>query len=238
MIFLTKEIFSQNYFNFEENLMEKSFLDYNMFFAKRTIQNKFDFYLVIEVKENNLDFLVLEENVKDFFEIIIENQHYEGIDKNLSLILLIETETDIKESHFIKAVFDFEENPYYFKKFVLTYTDNQYKLLDNFLGNKEELPKKLNGIISNKEHFSIFKKGELENIEDEYKLYDLVSKLFIKMPFLTININLETLPNLTKEIQRLIPTSYSDVVQKLLLMDEEIEWNNISKVLGVELNDI
>src|SRR5690606_2843725 len=82
-------------------------------------------------------------------------------------------------------VFDIEEDPYIFKKYVLTYTEEQKNLLLSLFkeSGKDAVTPYLNNILYDTEKFSAFKNREKT---ENALLYDIVSKIFIKLPCLGI----------------------------------------------------
>ncbi|WP_373568359.1 ABC-three component system middle component 1 [Lysinibacillus fusiformis] len=83
-------------------------------------------------------------------------------------------------------IFDIGEDPYTFKKYILTYTDEQESLFtslfNEYVSEQNDMTSFLNKILYNTEKFSTFKNRESN---ENTLLYDLVSKMFIKLPYLS-----------------------------------------------------
>lgn len=246
MIEIIQNIFKEE--NFEIINYDTKDVDYESFFAKRVTGEKFDFFLVVQVSEQNLDLENIDLIIKKYLEIILKNEKYPGVDKNLSMILLTERNTIEITDEFNKKVYEFEENPYHFKKFLLPFTKSQKLYLEDCLktymlqrifSNQKHLIAQLNRIINDKNMFYLFKNSGKEPKEKEVEIFDLVSKIFIKLPFLQVQISKDTLPNLTKQIEDEIPNDNKQIIENLLSIEsDDPEWDEILSVLGVNLNEV
>ena len=233
-----------------ENYPQINYENYLSIFAIRIEDGKFDFFLTIQVSEDNLDLVELNLVIKYHLEAILKTQKYPGVDKNLSLLLLTERSAIEYSDAFNKIVYEFEENPFHFKRFLLPYTQEQAKLLDNFLNeqfqclkvilnNKDTIIAQLNEVLSNKHWFSLFKDIVRGSERDEAKIFDLVSKIFIKIPYLKVPINKEDLRNLSNEIEREIPEIDKGVIEKFLkIQNSDPKWEDILETLEVELDEL
>ncbi|MDG5789617.1 hypothetical protein QA612_19345 [Evansella sp. AB-P1] len=249
MIELIKRVFTESNFEILEDFKVIS-QNYSHFFAKKVDGGRFDFYSVLQVREEDIEQEELNNIIKNLLSQILQSLHYPGIDKNMSLVILVgRKQIDISET-FNKFIYEFEENPYDCKKYILPYTDEQLQLLLEHLSlrfNSLDVTSKgndtyliqLNEIISEKEWFSLFKEKENINENDSVKLYDLVSKIYIKLSFLKFKINKKELPNIAKDIREDIKIEDKGIVDKFLQMDNpDPKWDDILSVLGVELNEI
>lgn len=104
------------------------------------------------------------------------------IDKNLSLVILIKL-NDIDRINAAKsAIIKVEENPYYFKKYVLHYADTEYEQIKTQQGEKTVLEFLTQQIVS-ADCFKTYK--------NEYRAtiwQSLVYRLALKLPFLPVTI--------------------------------------------------
>lgn len=237
MIRLIKKILLESQFTIEENINYKQ--KYEGFFSKRLANEKFDFLLVMSIKEEDLYLKDLEDFIKEYFEQILQQQEYPGVDKNSSMLLLTERNTIIFTEEFNKIIYEFEENPYYFKKYLLPYTSEQYKLLRNNINFNEGVLKQLESIVSNKLWFSSLKDQEKGIETIEAKTFDVVSKIYIKLPFLKVPIYKRKLSNIVEEIKTDISTEDYEIVDKILnIENKDPKWEDILFALGVELDEL
>ena len=131
-------------------------------------------------------------------------------------------------------IYDIEESPYFFKRYVILYTEEQKKLIE-----KIEIEKYLD-ILSNKDNFRNYKKNKKgeENFNSEFKenelIYDIISKLYIKIPFLVYNFNdNEKLPILRERINKILDNDQKNIVNTLVSIDLENDtyYKNFNDIL-------
>ena len=124
------------------------------------------------------------------------NQEASQIDKNTSAIYLIKF-NDIRNLDLHRnLVYAIEESPNYFKRYILPYTDTQIDKLRQIID--DHSPRNINEILS-----------EIANDEDEYyklmegrnvgSVYDLVIRLFSKIPFLQYQFSAGVMPQPIEE---------------------------------------
>jgi hypothetical protein len=239
---LIKSIFNEAGFEFHEKINFKGNLSANFSFFTRTDNDKFDFYLVANYKEGEVNLEGLQEQLDQCLDSILIEMNVSGIDKNLSFILLLETESINYSKERTRYIYNLEEDPYDFKKYVLTYTKSQLEALEIRLNetNEEPLTKILNYLLLEKKLFTSFKKkpeNRNSSENEEAVMYDLVSKLFIKLPFLSVIIKQENLLSLKKEIDDKLSETQGKLVNLMLEQyskDPELHINDILTVLGVE----
>lgn len=215
------------------NLYNKKFIFTDKYVLKSYI-DKIDLYIPDE-KQRNIEYFVvvslrnpklkdLEELIKkDFnriFTDIKSSDYYNSyMDKNISLIVLLQldsSENNITNSDFSKKIFDIEENKYNFKKYVLTYDKSQVKNLEERIKDSECILDTINKIVYNTEEFTTFKYSP-----DKSSIYSLVSKLYIKLPFLKLNVmekNMKSLKNEINEELKLI--DYGNLIDEIISIDD------------------
>lgn len=238
MIELIKKIFIDSQFQIDDKFYITS-NDYQILFANRTEKNKFDFYLIMILKEKDLKLGKLETTFEKALEKILYTYKYPGLDKNLSLLLVVEREVLDYTEEFSRKIYHFEEDPFYFKKYMLPYTLEQYDSLKKTLNSNMNVIEQLDNLISDKNLFSEFKESKNINRSKNGMIYDLISKIYIKLPFLKLKVNKEDLPNISKEINEGILSEDKEIVNKILNMDyEDIEWGEIQKVLGGKSDEL
>lgn len=159
-----------------------------------------------------------------------------GLEKNLSLLVIMEVDNWSHSKEISSLIYDIEEDPYNFKKYVLTYTREQYTLLQAYIDLLEgDIIPGLNSVVNNSVVFSKFKNNEET---EEVLIYDLVSKLFIKIPFLNLENNQQTMNKLYDEIIVGIANEDKSLWENLLMLKEnsgnDPSIEEIIKQIGVD----
>lgn len=124
------------------------------------------------------------------------NQEASQIDKNTSAIYLIKF-NDIRNLDLHRnLVYAIEESPNYFKRYILPYTNGQVNGLRQIID--DHTPRNINEVLS-----------EIANDEDEYyklmegrnvgSVYELVIRLFSKIPFLQYQFSAGVMPQPIEE---------------------------------------
>lgn len=135
-------------------------------------------------------------------------------DKNVSLLLC--AEGSIGNEKLEKEVLKLEENPYCFKKLVLTYTQKE---LENLVESTE------------KENLWDFMNQKLEILKRKKENFDkeaeFILRLLIKMPFLAVNVEEEQIKkNLVEEIEKGLGGA------------DKIIWEDIKSLESAEIEEI
>ncbi|WNF23154.1 ABC-three component system middle component 1 [Mesobacillus jeotgali] len=198
------------------------------FFAVNTHENFINFYLVLFLDKIGDDFL--EKYVPDYYYGIksLEIGYDERMDKNLSLLICLNRETELSELERNREIFQVEEDPYFFKKYVFTYTKKQANELSEMLQKHKTKSTKeiINNIINNKDDFI-----ELKNHPQKNTIYNLCSKLMIKIPFLILERGEEQMEDLEEGIKmELRKSGLLKYTSALLELEEFDDINNILQV--------
>jgi hypothetical protein len=234
-----KDIIKQVLVEKEFVIDEDCFTDQLSFQADRINHGKFDFITVSFMDGMHVTGDDIDEKIAYYSALILDKkQKFMGIDKNLSLVLFLRVDSLDISPELNSLIFDIEENPYNFKKYILTYTYEQEELLKSLRGKHQatNIIDFLSGILMDSSKFSNFKKPENPN---DFLIYDLVSKLFVKIPFLNIKNQNQILSNLADQISNSIEERDLDVWKSTLQlgvekgMDPSIE--DILKSLGVDV---
>ncbi|WP_214833883.1 ABC-three component system middle component 1 [Exiguobacterium sp. E4787] len=202
--------------------------------ADRTDSFGFDFLTVLFLDEEKFSKGILNEYIERLFKEFSQQDDLKmGWDKNLSLLIMLKVDSIDISTKIQSLIFDIEEDPFMFKKYILSYTDKQEDIFTEQLGyyDENEVLKFLNHILYDSEKFSIFKsKKDCE----EYLLYDIVSKLFIKLPYLNIINQDKEIHTLMTEIDESFTEEEREILNKLLeLKDNGGDDPAIQKVLEV-----
>lgn len=142
------------------------------------------------------------------------NQEASQIDKNTSAIYLVQFEDMKNLNRNRNQVYAIEESPNYFKRYILPYTESQVinlkKILDDFKG------RDIDDILS-----------DLANSEDEYykllegkntgSVYELVIRLFSKVPFLQYKFKADPIPlSIESDIEQRVKVGKLDRYHEIL----------------------
>ena len=136
----------------------------------------------ITLKRETLD--LLEEQAAPFnkFKGIVSQQDF---DKNCSLLLLIERSSTLDDQEFKKKILLIEDNPYYFKKYVLCYTAKELEELIVARNNRTELGFLERHMVS-RACFDAYKKDPYaENWQS------LVFRTALKIPFTKVKVEVK-----------------------------------------------
>lgn len=181
------------------------------------------------------DFIV--KRVSEYFNAIktIERGYDERMDKNLSMLICLKN-TRTESSYKDKKNFEIEEDPYYFKKYLLSYNENFEKIKKEILSGKN-INSTINNIINDVEKFHQYKLGQ-DN--DDAKLYDICTKLMTKIPFISLKHKQIDLDNLTKSIKfRLETDNLKESRDKILEYSELEEEDFIDRIIeSIELENV
>ncbi|KCX34241.1 hypothetical protein J577_3170 [Acinetobacter sp. 263903-1] len=143
--------------------------------------------------------------------------------KNCDLIIIYKVDFLSDFNGIEEQVLEIEENPYYFKKYFFYYSDAEEKLL---LGKSYE---DFKSQIKKMDEFDEYKKDPLKP-----SFHSLVTRMFIKFPFLEIPKFSKSFQNLTDSVSEKV--NANDLVKTYDLI-RKYEANNIDEVLSELLNE-
>lgn len=167
--------------------IEKLFIDYDFqhtdingsrLFSRKESDAKQEFWLVI--KTDNPDVLLDEQ--ASLFTSAKRSQLAPALDKNISLLVLWETEGDLNHQELKKRLMLLEENASFFKKYVLYYSKSEFEVLNTALQGSP-LKSFLKSNITSQEIFDLYK----EDQKDQSTWYPLLYRIAIKLPFITVD---------------------------------------------------
>lgn len=203
----------------------KKHIDNLGIFIPKPSNKKFEYFIVASLTNPNINDLnkLIELDFNNIYSYIKNSEYYNNyMDKNTSLIILLEFDnfnSMLNNSILNKCIFDIEENKYNFKKYVITYSKNQLKELQKIDKLDGSLLENINEVIYSIEDFTDFKSNPTEE-----SLYSLISKLYIKLPFLRLN---------SKEEQI---SSLKDRIEVELSLDGEN--GRVNRILELNIDDI
>lgn len=184
--------------------------DDNYLFLKRKDGGKFEYYVIEELTElgNVL------ENQAQIFKKIKQKLDDRELEKNTTYLICFKNDKLPLSSINYKQILEIEEDSYYFRKLVLPYTQNQLTKLN---GTNE-----FSNIIKDIDKFEKFKKDCKEKNLSE-SLYEIVSQLYIKLPFF----KLPTISERKNIILEEYRSSLDEEELKILNFIENIDIENI-----------
>lgn len=196
--------------------------DTSMYINQMEKTEKFEYALYQSVETCTQYILVLDVGKTDIVTLDLENKQItiyrrllelgDGLepefDKNVSLLLCVNG--NITEEGLEKEVLKIEEDPYCFKKFVLTYAENEISYLEK----KTEKQDIWNYM---QQQVKMLREGEVSIADEGIKF---ILKIFIKMPFLPIDIvKKQKKKDLMKKVEEELEEKYKCIWYDLINMD-------------------
>lgn len=212
-----RNIFEELGFQIDDELLNSD----DAFYTERTSNNKFDFFVVLFQKVEELN-----EEVNNKFTyflnlIVEEKQNYMGLDKNLTLLMLLKCDSLENQENINSMIFDIEEDPYDFKKYVLPYsTDEVNEFKKNVINSGLSTVRYIEQKVFDVQLFSEFKR-RVNSLS--VREYDLITKFFIKLPFLNLDIRTQDFLDLSKLIQDEIQAEDKDIWDQLLNLYQQTD---------------
>lgn len=155
------------------------------------------------------------------------------IDKNTSAIYPIKLETLNNLDRYRNLIYSVEESPHYFRRFILPYTENQANQLKDIISDYSS--KNIVNVLS-----------DIANQEDAYyelaghrnldNAYELVIRLFSKIPFLQYNFMAEQKP---MAVEKRIESEMKQelIAYHTLICDKCVDIDEYLKVLNLPEDD-
>lgn len=190
-------------------------------------------YIILQMLESQLP---QSEKIKEF--IIAISNYFQNVedyisemDRNTSLLLIVER--DIPSILTDKVKIEVEDDPYYFKKYVLTYEKTELLQLKKAYEEVGQTPNEfIHSYIFNKGKFNVFKK----NTQDEH-IYRIVSEIAIKLPAIEIGTNEEDEIKTIEQYMRETPKFNEDELERvdnivaLLCNTAEVDEQLVNSIL-------
>lgn len=193
------------------------------FFYRKSIE---DYWVVLK---EDVDNLLAKQSV--FFEECKKMCGSTSLDKNLSMLVLWETDGKIEAESFKRRKMNLEEDPYYFKKYVLAYSLQELKDLKKKIGDQNLITFFENSIVS-KEIFDVYKKKPFV-----LTWQSLLYRIAVKIPFLPIKIKqsqgLQSLFEQNNNVLR--DENLFDFNNKML---KELEYYSEADIRGTDVNKL
>lgn len=136
--------------------------------------------------------------------------------KNISLILCVESNAERP----IQSIFEIEENPYFFRKYVLQYSAKESTALKSYLGDESLLTMLQKLLFDSKRYDAFLASQNLinSNEENDVDTYALASRLCIKLPFLKIEPE-DKVSSATLDVEHFLTPDQQELRAKILTGD-------------------
>ncbi|MBK9247176.1 MAG: hypothetical protein IPM69_03465 [Ignavibacteria bacterium] len=199
---------------------EESFAGIERYYSKE--DNAFFFVIQYSIDDisglRKYSQLTEKDNYKGFlesFNTLIKEGQSNKIEKNSSLLVLVKSETLEAIGKYHQQILLLKEDEYFFKKYVILYTDATVSVLSQKLNLLNYLHEKLKDEVS----FSKYaKQGYCQDIED----YLMVIQLFIKLPPLNVQIGGENFKALHEKISETLNENDEGFINWILENEEQI----------------
>ncbi|MBV4542839.1 ABC-three component system middle component 1 [Pseudomonas vlassakiae] len=192
-------------------------------------QRREEYFLTLEISSPSSETLksFLDDKAQAIFEEIQKSDKVERyFEKNCTMLICLESKN--LDHGMVLAI---EEDPYNFKKNVITYTPAELAAINRHLtGNTISAIHNnvINEILNsnNGKDFLDFK----HQIRTRNPLYDLTIRIVLKLPFLTYSPQEQKLENLSLQINDAIPNQLTEIFHKIL----SVEWSDENILAHVE----
>lgn len=200
-------------------------------FSPSPNDKKEEYFVTIQLptQSNEVAKELLEHKAEELFEAISDSGKVERYFIKNSTMLICYDETRIHK----ETIFSIEEDPYNFKKNVITYSETELNNLKDFLtsNNINEISNfVISEIINNRngQNFTDFKNTH-KTIKN---YYSLILKIALKLPFITYIPSKKELINLSLDIENSLSQRDSLLYKKI--MESDIEWTESDTYQQVE----
>lgn len=219
MINLINNIISNNgYQSIDFDFDEPGFM---ISLFKASDDNKQEYFLSLQAEEqsNEVAILLLEEKAQTIFETVRNSGKAERFfEKNCTMIVCHEAQKIKKET-----IFSLEEDPYNFKKNVLTYSTGELLALQTYLSTNgiEKIENTtINNILNANggKSFLEFKESSTRG------LYSIILKTTLKLPFLIYTPQEQKLSNLALDIENNLSFGLNSIYKEIT--SSKTEWND------------
>lgn len=189
--------------------------------AQETKREEYFVTIQLRTQSDAAAHALLEEEAQELFEVISNSGKVDRpFEKNCTMLLCHDEEGIDRQT-----ILALEEDPYNFKKNVITYTSIELESLQIYLVDKKI--NNITNIIINSIVNSDNGKGFLE-FKDNHKVskgyYSLILKTALKLPFITYSPREQELTNLSLEIEKSLSKDQYSIYKHLI--DAEEEWTD------------
>lgn len=204
---ILEKVFKNNDFNIIE-------YDKCDFYCSQKKSENYILYYLDNLSKGEVHY-ILDEKIYDNEIEFIDKEHK----KNTSVIFVVKLEEFELNDEEKSIVFQIEEDPYFYKKYVLWYTENELENIDRYLENSTEN-------IIDKELFKSMKllmEGkEVKN--SEVHSYTLLCRMFIKIPFLSLK---DVYTNKNNNELQILDENIKQLMHQYDILNEKLKNNSI-----------
>ncbi len=193
---------------------------------------KGDYFIYLNVPENLLSYVTndiqiklasLIKNGSELFQQVNgdEVKISSSFDKNATLIISTTHDVSIK-SNAMKQAISIEEDPYFFKKQVLSVQLRDLPIISScFEEHKDNYIHYAQNLISDTRRFNEFTDSELFGMNNKGLEYSFVAKLYEKLPFLTLLVKESNQEDLQQKIDDELSEVQRESCDELLALDTD-----------------
>lgn len=231
--------------NLFDELMERIFIESNFSLAKTEyVEEDYDwstslyiahkpqgdYFIYLNIPVNLLSYVTNDIQIKLVSLIKNDSEQFEQInggkvkisssfDKNATLIIFTSHEAGINENVMKQAIL-IEEDPYFFKKQVLSISNQELPIISSFFDeHKGNYCPYVQNLISDTGRFNEFADSELFEMSENGLEYYFVAKLYEKLPFLTLLVKESDQENLQQKIDNNLSELQRVNCDELLVLD-------------------
>ncbi len=235
---IVKKIFTES--SHEENTTEDgityfSYKDVTYYFLLELEQMEFDGIRKFSDFEENVNYKKLKSN----FDILVAQGKSNTMEKNSSLIVMIKCDSLQYIETYQQQIFLLEEDEYFFKKYVVIYSEESIKDFKQV----EHIIPLLQEKVNKEEKFEAYRnKGYQVELEE----YLITLQFFIKFPFLKMVLTGDIFKSLERkiadELGAGLESLYDQIVERFddissLQFENEESTDSIEKILKILPND-
>lgn len=226
---------------FSDNSFERQGFEFGDYYSSKVKSENYIVYFIDNLVNVNIDEILNDK----IYSIGVANINKE-MKKNTSVIFVTKTNNSELNNIEKKLIFKIEEDPYFYKKYVLWYTDEELKNVNLYI---DDMTKSL----MNKELFQNMKdvlELDSQQIDNEEKgkvySYMLLCRIFIKLPFLSLKSiynksDSNELKNFENNIDFILENN-SEIIQELdnddIILDMQLSDEDLKIYLDKIENDL
>lgn len=192
-----------------------------------------EYFLTLEIKVSDDKVLqhFLDNKAQEIFEEIQKSDKVERyFEKNCTMLICLEFTNPDRD-----LVLALEEDPYNFKKNVITYSPAELAALNNYISDNaiQTFDSDIVNAILNSnsgKDFLDFKKQE----NTQNPLYNLIIRIILKLPFIVYRPQEQKLENLSLQINKSLTPNLTETLSKILSYDwaDELILTHIESIWG------
>ncbi|HBP1730966.1 TPA: ABC-three component system middle component 1 [Pseudomonas aeruginosa] len=227
MITILNNIMASNGFSLVDVDLADDAIHFSLYKAQNRRREEYFLTLEISNPSNEELQLLLDEKAQGIFEDIQKTDKVERFfEKNCTMFICLNS-TKLDQN----LVLALEEDPYNFKKNVITYSTVELVALNGYL-TSNSIHAISNGVINdilNSNSGKDFLDFKLQTRTRNH-LYDLIIRATLKLPFLVYSPQEQKLENLSLQINNAIPTQLAETYNNVL----SAEWTDENILANVE----